>query len=89
MRSRIYTLRGCTIEVPKGGQSATATLPGKEPVEFTNIAGGPSGEVQAQRLAMDLPAWKPSKGLTISHTGIHPIKIVANKPPVEPPKDVK
>lgn len=59
----IYTLRGCTIEVPKGGRSAKATRHGDKPESksFSVLAvkDAPTPEVQAQRWAMGLPEWMP------------------------------
>lgn len=54
MRNRIYTLSGCTIEVPKGGRTATAKrhVDGTS-VKFQTVAGGATAEVQAQRWALN------------------------------------
>jgi hypothetical protein len=62
----IYTLHGCTIEVPKGRQSAKASRPEVRDdagrviqtaaaADFRTIAGGPTPEVQAQRWVLALP----------------------------------
>jgi hypothetical protein len=54
----IYTLRGCTIEVAKGGRSAKATRhkvgQQSQVREFSVVAGEPTPEVQAQRWAMGI-----------------------------------
>ncbi len=61
----IFTLNSCTIEVPKGGQSAKATrhAEGKTPevAEFKvlGIDGAPTPQVQATRWALGMPAWLP------------------------------
>lgn len=61
----IYTLRGCTIDVAKGGQHARVTRPqiiqgetviqSAAAAEFTSLPAGPTAETQAQRWAMGLP----------------------------------
>ena len=66
----IYTLKGCTIEVPKGGRSAKVSRPAihlggqlvqtEARAEFAVIPDGPSPQVQAERWAMGLPAVKPA-----------------------------
>lgn len=61
----IFTLHGVTIEVPKGGRSATAYRPAvvidgqlvqtEARAEFGVIPEGPTPQVQATRWALALP----------------------------------
>lgn len=47
----IYTYRGCTIEVAKGGQKATASVPGGASHTFFVLGrkDAPTPQVQAER----------------------------------------
>lgn len=62
----IYTLHGCTIDIPKGRQSARVTRPeirddagqviqSGATASFAVIPDGPMPEVQAQRWVLGLP----------------------------------
>lgn len=61
----IYTYRGCTIEVAKGGQTAKVSVPGGETRTFKVLgeADSPTPQVQAQRWAREreLEAAEPKK----------------------------
>lgn len=61
MRTRIYTFNGCTIEIPKGGRTATVKRPGEGARKFESLPNGPTAEVQAHRWIMGIEQPAPAK----------------------------